>query len=122
MRTALVGLALAAGLAGGLARAEPDMDCARPAEARRLVGLLTLAEIEGAEDIHRAAMWDAFGRCPAGGAGEACRTATRRRFDAAWAQQKRQIEAKYRTMLAEFEQRCFASISGLGDRTPRAGG
>jgi len=124
VRTTLAGLALAAGLLGGAPalRAAPDMDCARPAEARRLIGLLTLADIEGAEDIHRAAMWDAFGRCPAGAGGEPCRAATRRRFDAAWARQKRQIEAKYRTMLAEFEQRCFASISRLGGRAPAAGG
>ena len=96
--------------------AEPDLDCARPAEARTLIGRLQLSDIEGAEDIHRAAMWDAFGRCPAGAAGEPCRTAERRRFEAQWDRQKREIEARYRAMLAEFEQRCGATIS-LARRT-----
>ena len=36
-----------------------------------MLGRMRLAEIEGAEDIHWAAMWDAFGHCPAGGAGDA---------------------------------------------------
>ncbi|MGH7367283.1 MAG: hypothetical protein ACREK9_12820 [Candidatus Rokuibacteriota bacterium] len=113
----LAGAVLASSLAAG---ANPNLDCARPAEAHRLIGRLTLAEIEWAEDVHRAAMWDAFGRCPGGAAGEACRRGERRRFDAVWQRQKRQIKTKYRTMLAEFEQRCLAAITRSGRREPGA--
>jgi hypothetical protein len=67
-------------------------------------------------------MWDAFGRCPGGAAGEACRTAVRRRFDAEWDGEKRRIEAKYRTMLAEFERRCFASLTWRGGGGPGEAG
>jgi hypothetical protein len=70
-----------------------------------------LAEIEGAEDIHREAMWKAFGRCPAGAAGERCREDERRRFEAQWEEQKRRIEEKYQGLLGEFEVRCRAIIS-----------
>ena len=83
-----------------LGGAQIDLDCARSGQARNEIGRLMLAEIEGAEDIHRAAMWEAFGGCPAGAAGEPCREATRQRFGAAWDQQRQQIEAKYRRMLA----------------------
>ena len=76
-----------------------------------MLGRMRLAEIEGAEDIHRAAMWDAFGQCPAGAAGEPCREAERRRFDARWEAQKRGIEDRYRTLLDELEQRCRTVIS-----------
>ncbi|HEY7251497.1 MAG TPA: hypothetical protein VIG37_13460 [Methylomirabilota bacterium] len=103
---------LLAGLAAaGPTRGQPTLDCAHPAEARSWIGRLRLAEIEGAEDIHRAAMWDAFGRCPAGAAGEPCREAERRRFDAQWEEQKRGIEDKYRGVLGEFEQRCRGLIA-----------
>ena len=51
----------------GQAQSEPD--CARPAQGRELIDRLRLAEIEGAEDIHREAMWEAFGRCPEGAGG-----------------------------------------------------
>jgi hypothetical protein len=95
----------------GSAEAQPDLDCARRAEARALLGRLQLAEIEGAEDVHRAAMWEAFGRCPGGAAGEPCRAAEGRRFGADWDRKKRAIEAKYRALLAEFEQRCRGTIS-----------
>lgn len=91
--------------------AQLDVDCARPRQARSLVGRLMLAEIEGAEDIHRAAMWDAFGRCATGSAGERCRAGARRRFEKLWDHQKGQIEAKYRKMLSDFEERCRASIT-----------
>jgi hypothetical protein len=114
----LAGLLVAAAtyLAFGLARsgpagAQPDLDCAAPAEARALIGRLQLAEIEGAEDIQRAAMWEAFGRCPDGLAGDACRTAERRRFDIAWNQEKARIQAKYRALLSEFEVRCRGLLS-----------
>ena len=76
-----------------------------------MVGRLRLAEIEGAEDIHRAAMWDAFGRCPAGAAGQPCRDEERRRFERQWEEQKRRIDDKYRSVLGEFEQRCRATIT-----------
>lgn len=103
-------------MAPGPSTGAPDLDCARRADGRLFIGRLRLAEIEGAEDIHRAAMWEAFGGCPAGSAGETCRTAERSRFEAAWERQKRQIEAKYRSMLDEFEQRCLSGISRLDRR------
>ncbi|MGH7386364.1 MAG: hypothetical protein ACREKG_14395 [Candidatus Rokuibacteriota bacterium] len=121
MRVGLVGLLTAAPPASTLvAAASLTFDCAHPVEAHRLIGRLTLAEIEWAEDVHRAAMWDAFGRCPGGTAGEPCRTGERRRFEAVWVREKGRIEAKYRTMLAEFEQRCVAAISRSGRRGPGA--
>lgn len=95
----------------GPTRAQPALDCAHPAEARTLVGRLRLAEIEGAEDIHREAMWKAFGRCPEGAAGDPCRQDERRRYEAQWEEQKRRIEEKYRDLLGEFELRCRAIIS-----------
>lgn len=92
-------------------QAGADLDCARPVQGRELIARLRLAEIEGAEDIHRAAMWEAFGRCPAGGAGGPCRTAERERFGAEWERTRAQIEAKYRGVLSDFERRCRAIIS-----------
>jgi hypothetical protein len=88
-----------------------EIDCERPAEARAYIAQLRLAEIEGAEDIHRAAMWEAFGRCPAGEAGRPCRAAEQRRFEARWEERRREIDTKYREMLGAFEQRCRAIIS-----------
>jgi hypothetical protein len=104
-----------------------ELDCARPGQVRHDLGRLMLAEIEGAEDIHREAMWGAFGRCPAGAAGEPCRERERQRFGAQWDDQRRQIEAKYRRMFAEFDERCRSSISraragGGGDYGSREGG
>ncbi len=96
-----------------LALGDIELDCARPGQARDHVARLMLAEIEGAEDIHRAIMWEAFGRCAAVAAGEVCRERERRRFGAQWDQQKGQIEAKYRRMLSDFAERCRSSI-GLG--------
>jgi hypothetical protein len=93
----------------GQAQSEPD--CGRPVQARELIARLRLAEIEGAEDIHRAAMWEAFGRCPEGAAGGPCRTAERQRFEAEWEGKRAQIEAKYRAVLSDFERRCRAIIS-----------
>jgi hypothetical protein len=92
-------------------QAQPDLDCARPIQGRDLIARLRLAEIEGAEDIHRAAMWEAFGRCPDGGAGGPCRTAEQARFGAEWERTRAQIEAKYRGVLSDFERRCRAIIS-----------
>ncbi|HWP74164.1 MAG TPA: hypothetical protein VNU03_06605 [Methylomirabilota bacterium] len=92
----------------------PEQDCERPAEARAFIARLRLAEIEGAEDIHREAMWQAFGRCPSGAAGGACRAEEQRRFDARWEVERREIEAKYRDVLGAFEQRCRAVISLIG--------
>lgn len=123
------GLARAAALAGvclvaalwaapsGLAQSEPD--CARPAQGRELIARLRLAEIEGAEDIHREAMWEAFGRCPEGAAGTSCRTAERERFETEWEGLRARIEAKYRGVLSDFERRCRAILSraGLGPPT-----
>jgi hypothetical protein len=97
--------------------AQLDLDCARLEEARRLIGRLRLAEIEGAEDIHRAAMWDAFGRCPEGKGGAACRSAEQRRFEEGWQRQKRGIEAKYGAMLVDLERRCQTTISREGGQS-----
>ena len=100
-----------AGAAGSPAALGPELDCEHPAEARAFIAKLQLAEIEGAEDIHRASMWDAFGRCPAGDAGGPCRREEQRRFDSRWEDERRAIEAKYRQVLGAFEQRCRALIS-----------
>ncbi len=93
-----------------LTSAQIDLDCARPDAALRLVGRTMLSEIEGAEDINRAAMWDAFGRCPAGPSREACVSQEKRAFEANWEQQKAAIEAKYRRILDDFTARCRASL------------
>jgi len=94
----------------GLA-ADPELDCARPAEARAYIALLRLAEIEGAEDIHRAAMWEAFGRCPEGDGGAPCRVTEQRRFEARWEVERRAIEDKYRDVQAAYDARCRGAIS-----------
>jgi hypothetical protein len=99
------------GAAGNPAAAAPELDCNHPAEARAFIAKLQLAEIEGAEDIHRAAMWEAFGRCPAGDAGGPCRREEQRRFESQWEDQRRAIEAKYRQVLGAFEQQCRTLIS-----------
>ena len=99
------------GTAGNPAALALELDCERPAEARALIALLQLAEIEGAEDIHRAAMWEAFGRCPAGDAGGPCRAEEQGRFEGRWEEQRQAIEAKYREVLRAFEQRCRAVIA-----------
>jgi len=91
--------------------AQPELDCARPTQGRELIARLRLAEIEGAEDIHRATMWEAFGRCPEGTAGSPCRIAERERFEAEWEGKRAQIEARYRAVLSDFERRCWAIIS-----------
>ena len=109
-----------AGTAGSPAAVAPELDCEHPAEARAFIAKLQLAEIEGAEDIHRAAMWDAFGRCPAGDAGGPCRRAEERRFDGRWEEQRRAIEAKYRQVLGAFEQQCRTLISLIGQRVRAA--
>ncbi len=96
--------------------AQIDLDCGRLEEARTLLGRLELAEIEGAEDIHRALMWDAFGRCPEGAAGGACRATERDRFEADWEGQKRRIQGKYGVMRADLERRCRTTISRAGLR------
>jgi hypothetical protein len=106
----------AACLVGALWTAPPgqgqsELDCARPTQGREMIARFRLAEIEGAEDIHRAAMWEAFGRCPDGTAGDPCRTAERQRFEAEWERKRAQIEAKYRAVLSDFERRCRAIIS-----------
>lgn len=106
----------AAGLAGVLwaapaGRAQSEPDCAHPTQGREFIARLRLAEIEGAEDIHRAAMWEAFGRCPEGAAGTPCRTAERQRFEAEWERLRARIEAKYRGALGDFERRCRAILS-----------
>lgn len=109
-----------AGTVGEPAAVAPELDCEHPAEARAFIAKLQLAEIEGAEDIHRAAMWDAFGRCPAGDAGGPCRREEQRRFDGRWEEQRRAIEAKYRQVLGAFEQRCRTLISLIGHRVRAA--
>jgi hypothetical protein len=108
------------GVAGTPATLAPELDCERPAEARAFIAKLQLAEIEGAEDIHRAAMWDAFGRCPAGDARGPCRREEQRRFESQWEEQRRAIEAKYRQVLGAFEQRCRTLISLIGQQVRAA--
>ena len=102
----------------GQAQSEPD--CARSAQGRELIARLRLAEIEGAEDIHRAAMWEAFGRCSEGAAGTPCRNAERQRFETEWDGKRAQIDAKYRAVLSDFERRCRAIISRLRPGALRA--
>ena len=99
------------GPAGTPAAGAPELDCERPAEARAVIALLQLAEIEGAEDIHREAMWEAFGRCPAGDAGGPCRSEEQRRFEGRWEEQRKAIEARYGDVLRAFEERCRAVIA-----------
>jgi hypothetical protein len=108
-------------LSGTLLGAEPDLDCARPDQARIWLGRLMLSEIEGAEDIHRAAMWDAFGRCAPGDNGGPCRESQRLRFEAQWDRQKKEIEDKYRKMLSDFEDRCRAATATDEHSPPPAG-
>jgi len=100
-----------AALAWSIGWTQLEMDCARPQQARSVVGRLMLSEIEGAEDTNRAAMWEAFGRCPGGSGAAACRRREQQRFEAHWERQKRAIEDKYRKMLSEFEERCQASAA-----------
>jgi hypothetical protein len=101
---------LGAVLLGAVAVAQIDLDCDRPAAARLLLGRIMLSEIEAAEDIHRAAMWDAFGRCPAGPAREDCVGREKARFEAAWERKKAAIQAKHRELLERFEERCRATL------------
>jgi hypothetical protein len=98
----------------GASAAQIELDCARLEESRSLIGRLELAEIEGAEDIHRAKMWDAFGRCPEGAAGETCRAAERDRYEAEWLGQKRRIQVKYGAMRADLERRCRTTLTRAG--------
>ena len=104
---------------GGAARAppargraaEPALEGAGPAGARAYIALLRLAEIEGAEDIHRAAMWEAFGHCPEGDGGAPCRVTEQRRFEGRWEVERRAIEDKYRDVQAAYDARCRGAIS-----------
>ncbi len=107
MRAWMLGLTLTGMLQG----AQLELDCARPAAARNLIGRVMLSEIEWAEDVNRAAMWEAFGRCTARARADACREEQRQRFGADFARQKAAIEAQYRQMLNDFEARCQASIT-----------
>src|SRR5262245_2618628 len=96
------------------AAVQPDslgLDCTEPSAARTLVGRLRLSEIEGAEDINREAMWEAFGRCPPGPAREACASREQSRFEAKWDEEKRGIELKYEKILNDFEARCRGSVT-----------
>jgi hypothetical protein len=103
----LIGLALT----GVLLMAQADLDCARPIQSRNFIAKLRLAEFEWAEDVHREALWNAFGRCPAGPGQAACRAEQQRRFDAEWQKIREGIDAKYRKMEEDFDLRCQASIS-----------
>jgi len=103
--------ALGLALAGILEAAQLDLDCARPAAARDLIGRVMLSEIEWAEDVNREALWEAFGRCADRPRAEACREEQRERFAAEFARQRAAIQAKYRQMMNDFEARCQASIT-----------
>jgi hypothetical protein len=107
----MVGQLVALALTGILVIAQADLDCARPAQSRNYIAKLKLAEFEWAEDVHREALWNAFGRCPAGPGQAACRAREQSRFDAEWQKTKADIEAKYRKMEEDFAFRCQASIS-----------
>lgn len=98
-------------LTGLLVMAQGDLDCARPAQAKSLIAKLRLAEFEWAEDVHREALWNAFGRCPAGPRQAICRAEQQKRFDAEWQRTKAGIEAKYKKMEEDFEVRCRASVT-----------
>jgi hypothetical protein len=98
-------------LSGTLLGVETDLDCSRLDQARIWLSRLMLSEIEGAEDVHRAAMWEAFGRCATNAIGGLCRETERHRFEARWDQQKKEIEDKYRKMLSAFEEGCRAAIA-----------
>jgi hypothetical protein len=91
--------------------ADPALAGARRAAARAYIALLRLAEIEGAEDIHRAAMWEAFGHCPEGDGGAPCRVTEQRRFEGRWEVERRAIEDKYRDVQAAYDARCRGAIS-----------
>lgn len=105
--TQLTVIAMAAALHGG----QLELDCAHPAAARSEIARTMLSEIEWAEDVNRAAMWEAFGRCASEAQAEACRDEQRRRFGEDFERQKAAIEAKYHQMTADFAARCQASIA-----------
>ena len=106
-------------LSGTLLGVETDLDCARLDQAKIWLSRLMLSEIEGAEDIHRAAMWDAFGHCAPGADGGPCRESARQRFEAQWERQRKEIEDKYQKRLSDFEERCRAAIAlGRGFTAP----
>jgi hypothetical protein len=96
-------------LVAAVLMAQPELDCATPDRARLHLGRLRLAEIEYAEDVHQEELGRALGRCPEGRAGEACRTAERRKSEQAWEHVKAAIEAKYARLLQEYEERCRTS-------------
>ena len=100
---------LAGALLWAAAHAQIDLDCQSPAAAKALIGQTMLSEIEGAEDISRAAMWEAFGRCDPGPDRPACVSQAQKRFESAWDREKAAIEMKYRRILEEFEARCRSS-------------
>jgi hypothetical protein len=106
-RTPLTLIAMAAVLHG----AQLDLDCAHPAAARSLIARTMLSEIEWAEDVNRAAMWEAFGRCAGEARAESCRDEQQRRFGDDFERQKAAIQAKYNQMVADFTARCQASIA-----------
>jgi hypothetical protein len=118
----LSGWLLWAILSGTLLGVETDLDCARPDQARIWLGRLMLSEIEGAEDVHRAAMWEAFGRCAPSANGGLCRESERQRFEAQWERQKKEIEDKYRKIMSNFEERCRAAIARAEDSSPPVSG
>jgi hypothetical protein len=107
MRHLTLGLALLGALTG----TEPDLDCARPVAGQEMVGRLRLSENGWQEDVNRAAMWDAFGRCAALPNAATCRDREKERFEAAWDTQKAAIEAKYEQMLRDSQARCQAAIT-----------
>jgi hypothetical protein len=108
----MVGWVLGFALLSYLDAVQLELDCAKPAAARTLIGQTKLSDIEWAEDVSRAAMWEAFGRCAAAGPkAQDCRDEERTRFEADLDRQKAAIEAQYQRMIEEFEQRCQASIT-----------
>jgi hypothetical protein len=105
------GWVLSVALAGLSMMAQGDLECARPAQSRTYIAKLRLAEFEWAEDVHREAMWHAFGRCPAGPKQAGCRAEHQKRLDAEWQKTRAGIDAKYKKMEEDFEVRCRASVT-----------
>jgi len=104
-------LALGLVLFGAIEGVQPNLDCGRQAAGQEMLGRLKLSEIEGKEDVSRAAMWEAFGRCADLPSAADCRDNARREFEAAWDREKAAIEAKYDRLLQDFLVRCRASIT-----------
>jgi hypothetical protein len=98
-------------LAGVCQISQFELDCARPEEARALIGRARLSEIDWAEDVNREDMWQAFGGCAGRPDAQACRDRERERFGRDLDAVRAAIDAKYERLLNDFESRCQGSIT-----------